>query len=127
MLPILFLFLRDSFQSINLKNFFCLILFSIGEEDNEGDEEMVGAKSDGEDSDESSENVAKWKENMKLNAQLNFEKNQVVNWNSLVYGKDNKVVENERNKKQESDNDDDNDFFKVNTVHNSLMQVSSIF
>jgi len=126
-LPILFLFLRDSFQSINLKNFFCLILFSIGEEDNEGDEEMVGAKSDGEDSDESSENVAKWKENMKLNAQLNFEKNQVVNWNSLVYGKDNKVVENERNKKQESDNDDDNDFFKVNTVHNSLMQVSSIF
>ncbi len=88
---------------------------------------MVGAKSDGEDSDESSENVAKWKENMKLNAQLNFEKNQVVNWNSLVYGKDNKVVENERNKKQESDNDDDNDFFKVNTVHNSLMQVSSIF
>jgi hypothetical protein len=80
---------------------------------------MVGAKSDGEDSDESSENVAKWKENMKLNAQLNFEKNQVVNWNSLVYGKDNKVVENERNKKQESDNDDDNDFFKVNTVHNS--------
>ncbi len=126
-MPILFLFLRDSFQSINLKNFFCLILFSIGEEDNEGDEEMVGAKSDGEDSDESSENVAKWKENMKLNAQLNFEKNQVVNWNSLVYGKDNKVVENERNKKQESDNDDDNDFFKVNTVHNSLMQVSSIF
>ncbi len=88
---------------------------------------MVGAKSDGEDSDESSENVAKWKENMKLNAQLNFEKNQVVNWNSLVYGKDNKVVENERNKKQESDNDDDNDFFKVNTVQNSLMQVSNIF
>ncbi len=88
---------------------------------------MVGAKSDADDSDESGENVAKWKENMKLNAQLNFEKNQVVNWNSLVYGKDNKVVENERNKKQESDNDDDNDFFKVNTVQNSLMQVSNIF
>ncbi len=50
---------------------------------------------------------------MKLKAQLNFEKNQVVNWNSLVYGKENKSVENEWNKKQESDNDDDNEFFKV--------------
>jgi hypothetical protein len=38
----------------------------------------------GADSEESGEdNKAKWKENMKLNAQMNFVKNKVTNWSIL--------------------------------------------
>ena len=48
---------------------------------------------------------------MKLKAQQNFGENSVVNWNNLVYGKEDKLKENERKKKEESD--DENDFFKV--------------
>lgn len=49
---------------------------------------------------------------MKLNAQLNFEKNKITNWNNLVYGKENKGMLNEQNHKLDSE-DDENDFFKV--------------
>ena len=61
------------------------------------------------------DNVAKWKDNMKMNAKLNFEKNQVVNWNNLVYGKEAKIVENERT--NEMGSDDENDFFKVGKLY----------
>lgn len=59
-----------------------------------------------EDDGEEGENAAKWKENMKLNAQSNFEKNKVVNWNNLIYGKEDK-------QNPPTVSDDDNDFFKV--------------
>lgn len=47
---------------------------------------------------------------MKLKAQKNFEDNAVVNWNNLVYGKENRLKENEKAKEV---SDDENDFFRV--------------
>lgn len=48
---------------------------------------------------------------MKLNAQLNFEKNKITNWNNLVYGKENKELKGHDHKLNSKD--DKNDFFQV--------------
>jgi hypothetical protein len=74
-------------------------------------EEKFNYEDDSEESGE--ENQAKWKENMKLNAQMNFEKNKVTNWSNLVYGKENQNMHEEKALKKLDSDDDDNDFFKV--------------
>lgn len=60
---------------------------------------------------------------MKLKAQKNFEDNAVVNWNNLVYGKENRLKENEKAKEV---SDDENDFFRVIFNQTCILKLAKI-
>ena len=100
--------------------------------DEDGDESEKENFMDNDDDDDDNNLSSRWKENLKLRASLNFEKNKKVNWSKLVYGNQpaNAYYE-ENNKKMEEDNnnkDENKEFgglFKV-TKHTKEEKLDSV-
>jgi ribosome biogenesis protein BMS1 len=79
------------------------------DDDQEDDDEDIDEdefsedEESGEDDDYDNSFSSRWKENLKLKASLNFEKNKKVNWTKLVYGNQpsNSYFEEDSNKKED--------------------------
>lgn len=90
------------------------------EKDSEESEQEIDSELEDEEDDD---NDLKWRENLKLNAKLNFEKHSNVNWNSLIYGKESQIVD--QKPINTNNNSEENDFFTVkksNLKNESLKQ-----